>query len=851
NPKEQRLSAQIDGAEAAGAAGAGAGVPSREKDKLNTQLHGLLNDLHDKDRELQSRDAQLLAAKRRAAELQDEVQRLRSEIEQLRDTNQTLTDELQANQLAYNQVEASMKRLADENADLIQRWMEHKGKMATKVNKQNEEALKKQQERVRRELEEAASEPRLARLRRGGGGVVCLPRRLDAAMDSAHDGEVNGVRWSPSGRLLASAGTDRKVKLWAVSGGRFELRGSLTGSNASVNSVCFDSEDQLLAAPSSDYAVRVWSYADQRMRACLTGHSNKVLAGQASSALQPPVTGSHDRTLKLWDLRSPGLRQDCLCRLLLQRRWRCRPPSNDLIISGHFDKKVRLYDCRGESGVGEMQLAARSPGWTWPPTASSCWPPPGTTSCACWTCAHRLLLHDLRADGFHIGPRPHRLLLQPPMASSPRPALSRASCSSCERHHREAGDPPAADQQQQAATIIGVAWHRRRIELDPGTRESDQLVPNSESDQWYLNSASDQTGQLTTGTPNLTKLVPEPQNSDYWYLKLQNLDNWYGTQNAELVLNSDLTNTGPASAGTDSPSRRLARRWRWAAAGRLPAAVMALPDTSRMQWPAALRHPPHAADAGAVAVPASARPPLRPGGVAARSCRKAVRELADQARRSAGPSAGAKDDDGPGQADVQLLHGLVGGMATCESEQVAGGGRVLGWCGRLLLRLAGCGRTRQLSRLPRCLWPARAAPPAGLRGGGDDAPKAVACSAAVAVSPAAGSAGHQAGLPPPLVVGGVGVTCRMSPCVEGHAQRFGSAGRRCSVSICSRGPGLERLEPVVVLGPVRPQQLGAVAGALQRLRGLLVRGAGQVDAVDRQQLVAAVGKLTGGVGGAA
>ncbi|PAA75576.1 hypothetical protein BOX15_Mlig022010g1 [Macrostomum lignano] len=384
----------------------------REKDKLNTQLHGLLNDLHDKDRELQSRDAQLLAAKRRAAELQDEVQRLRSEIEQLRDTNQTLTDELQANQLAYNQVEASMKRLADENADLIQRWMEHKGKMATKVNKQNEEALKKQQERVRRELEEAASEPVNIHLDAsgsdspgyggGGGGVVCLPRRLDAAMDSAHDGEVNGVRWSPSGRLLASAGTDRKVKLWAVSGGRFELRGSLTGSNASVNSVCFDSEDQLLAAPSSDYAVRVWSYADQRMRACLTGHSNKVLAAGFLSLGNRLVTGSHDRTLKLWDLRSRA------CVKTVFAGSSCNdlavsPTLNDLIISGHFDKKVRLYDCRGESGVGEMQLAGKVTGLDVATDGFKLLAATRDNQLCVLDLRSRLLLHDLRADGFHIG----------------------------------------------------------------------------------------------------------------------------------------------------------------------------------------------------------------------------------------------------------------------------------------------------------------------------------------------------------------------------------------------------------------------------------------------------------------
>jgi transducin (beta)-like 1 len=32
----------------------------------------------------------------------------------------------------------------------------------------------------------------------------------------AHDDEVNAVRWSPDGRLLASCSDDKSVKLWSV-----------------------------------------------------------------------------------------------------------------------------------------------------------------------------------------------------------------------------------------------------------------------------------------------------------------------------------------------------------------------------------------------------------------------------------------------------------------------------------------------------------------------------------------------------------------------------------------------------------------------------------------------------------
>jgi autophagy-related protein 16 len=41
------------------------------------------------------------------------------------------------------------------------------------------------------------------------------PNKVHIQFD-AHDGEVNAVKWSPVERLVATGGTDRKVKLWDV-----------------------------------------------------------------------------------------------------------------------------------------------------------------------------------------------------------------------------------------------------------------------------------------------------------------------------------------------------------------------------------------------------------------------------------------------------------------------------------------------------------------------------------------------------------------------------------------------------------------------------------------------------------
>jgi WD40 repeat protein len=45
-----------------------------------------------------------------------------------------------------------------------------------------------------------------------------IPNKVQITFD-AHDGEVQAVRWSPVDRIVATGGSDRKVKLWDVGKG--------------------------------------------------------------------------------------------------------------------------------------------------------------------------------------------------------------------------------------------------------------------------------------------------------------------------------------------------------------------------------------------------------------------------------------------------------------------------------------------------------------------------------------------------------------------------------------------------------------------------------------------------------
>ena len=87
----------------------------------------------------------------------------------------------------------------------------------------------------------------------------------------AHGGELKDLEVSPDGRVLASAGDDKTVKLWSLPAG--QLLHTLTGHTKPMTDVEFSPDSRLVATASEDRSISVWSVADGKRVALLTGHS--------------------------------------------------------------------------------------------------------------------------------------------------------------------------------------------------------------------------------------------------------------------------------------------------------------------------------------------------------------------------------------------------------------------------------------------------------------------------------------------------------------------------------------------------------------------------------------------------
>ena len=180
--------------------------------------------------------------------------------------------------------------------------------------------------------------------------------------------EIASIAFSPDGQSIVAAGAENlslrdngpvRIRMWDVVTGK-ETR-TLKGHSGGMSTVVFAPDgDRVISCGAEDGLVKVWDATTGQEIGTLKGHAGSVCGAAVSPDGQRIVSGSKDRTIKIWEV-SPG--SETLMELRRQVRNLALSPDGRRVLSGDavWDTSDGKRICKLAGAMGDVYNAAFSP----------------------------------------------------------------------------------------------------------------------------------------------------------------------------------------------------------------------------------------------------------------------------------------------------------------------------------------------------------------------------------------------------------------------------------------------------------------------------------------------------------
>ncbi|WP_454620412.1 caspase family protein [Bradyrhizobium cenepequi] len=150
------------------------------------------------------------------------------------------------------------------------------------------------------------------------------------------------VAISRDGKLIASGGNDKSVKIWNAENG--SLIQTLKGHTDRVWAIAISPDGKFIVSGSNDKSIKIWDASTGTLIRTLQGHTESVLSLAISSDSKWILSssGERDNSIKIWDASS-GILTRTIRGHTNTVRAIAFSPDGRWIVSGSYDTSIKIW----------------------------------------------------------------------------------------------------------------------------------------------------------------------------------------------------------------------------------------------------------------------------------------------------------------------------------------------------------------------------------------------------------------------------------------------------------------------------------------------------------------------------